>query len=108
MRTFAAGSGKSSLVFDRELQEKSLDPAGPCIRCSLCGWSPRKDDLWSCTCGITPSETNRISAGLMAGYLPNNQLDSIPTLISDLSNTYPATAPDASARRPGSLFARFE
>lgn len=24
---------------------------GPRIRCPLCGWSPRADDLWSCTCG---------------------------------------------------------
>jgi hypothetical protein len=24
---------------------------GPLIRCPLCGWSPAKNDLWSCTCG---------------------------------------------------------
>jgi hypothetical protein len=45
-------STKSSVVLDREPdQEKSLDPPGPRIRCPLCGWSPRKDDVWSCSCG---------------------------------------------------------
>src|SRR5881396_3349453 len=30
---------KSSIVLDRELvQEKSLGPSGPRIRCPLCGW----------------------------------------------------------------------
>jgi hypothetical protein len=39
-------------VLDRELeQEQSHDPRGPRIRCPLCGWSPRKDDRWFCTCG---------------------------------------------------------
>src|SRR6266852_8293404 len=43
---------KSSVVLDRELdQEKSPDSSGPRIRCPLCGWSPRKDDRWSCSCG---------------------------------------------------------
>src|SRR5438477_1575418 len=41
-----------SVVLDRETdQEKSPDPSGPRIRCPLCGWSPRKDDHWSCSCG---------------------------------------------------------
>ena len=45
-------AAKSSVVLDRELeQEKSRDPSGPRIRCPLCGWSPREDDLWSCSCG---------------------------------------------------------
>jgi hypothetical protein len=39
-------------VLDRELeQEQSHEPGGPRIRCPLCGWSPRKDDRWFCTCG---------------------------------------------------------
>src|ERR1700730_2017818 len=43
---------KSSVVLDREPdQAKSLDPSGPRIRCPLCGWLPRRDDRWSCTCG---------------------------------------------------------
>ena len=43
---------KTSVVLDREPdQEKSIDPSGPRIRCPLCGWSPRKDYVWSCTCG---------------------------------------------------------
>src|SRR5438105_4940616 len=47
-----AGHIKLSVVLDRELdQEKSHDPSGPRIRCPLCGWSPRKDDRWSCSCG---------------------------------------------------------
>ena len=40
------------IVPDRELEEeKGHEPSGPRIRCSLCGWSPRKEDLWFCTCG---------------------------------------------------------
>ncbi len=26
-------------------------PNGPSIRCPKCGWPPRADDRWSCTCG---------------------------------------------------------
>jgi hypothetical protein len=38
------------VVLDREPdQEKS--PSGPRIRCPLCGYSPRKHDRWSCSCG---------------------------------------------------------
>lgn len=38
-------------VLDLELEEdQSHDPGGPRIRCPLCGWSPRKDDRWFCTC----------------------------------------------------------
>jgi len=45
-------AAKSSVVLDRELeQEKSLDPSGPRIRYPLCGWSPGKEDRWSCSCG---------------------------------------------------------
>jgi hypothetical protein len=40
-----------SVVVDREPdEEKGLDPSGPRIRCLLFGWSPRKDDVWSCDC----------------------------------------------------------
>src|ERR1035438_4708341 len=43
---------KSSVVLDRELDEEKIEsPSGPRIRCPLCGWSPREEDLWSCTCG---------------------------------------------------------
>jgi hypothetical protein len=52
---------ESSVVLDRDLdQEKSLDPSGPRIRCPLCGWSPRKEDLWSCTCS---NEWNTFDTG---------------------------------------------
>ena len=38
---------------DRELdEEKSRKPSDPRIRCPLCGWSPGKQDLWICTCGL--------------------------------------------------------
>lgn len=41
-----------SVVIDRKPdQDKSQEPSGPHIRCPLCGWSPRKNDLWSCDCG---------------------------------------------------------
>jgi hypothetical protein len=43
---------KSSVVVDREPdQDQSHEPSGPRIRCPLCGWSPRKEDKWFCTCG---------------------------------------------------------
>jgi predicted amidophosphoribosyltransferase len=50
---------KSPLVLEPE-QEKSLEPSGPRIRCPLCGWSPRKDDRWSCSCG---NEWNTFDTG---------------------------------------------
>ena len=41
-----------SVVLEREPEkEKSLYPSGPRIRCPLCGWSPRENDYWSCSCG---------------------------------------------------------
>jgi hypothetical protein len=42
-----------STVIDRELAEKKKpgESEPPRIRCPLCGWSPRKEDKWSCTCG---------------------------------------------------------
>src|SRR6266851_3172213 len=44
---------QSSAVLDRELdEEKSREPSDPRIRCPLCGWSPRKEDLWFCTCEL--------------------------------------------------------
>jgi hypothetical protein len=38
---------------DRQLEEdkKPGDSEPPRIRCPLCGWSPRKEDKWFCTCG---------------------------------------------------------
>ena len=40
-----------SVVLDRELEEeKNQDSSGSCIRCPLCGWSPRKEGKWFC-CG---------------------------------------------------------
>jgi hypothetical protein len=40
---------KSSVVLDRgPYQDKTLDLSDPRIRCPLCGWSPRKEDLWFC------------------------------------------------------------
>jgi hypothetical protein len=55
---------KSSVVSDRELeQEKSPDPSGPRIRCPLCGWSPRKEDRWSCNCCNCGHEWNTFDTG---------------------------------------------
>jgi hypothetical protein len=41
------------IVPERELEEEKEPGTSepPRIRCPLCGWSPRKEDLWSCTCG---------------------------------------------------------
>ena len=47
---FATRREESSVVLDRELDE-AKSPSGPRIRCPLCGWSPRKEDLWTCSCG---------------------------------------------------------
>ena len=30
--------------------EKQVDDSGPRIRCPICGWVPKKTDLWWCTC----------------------------------------------------------
>ena len=50
-----------SVVLDRELEEeKNQDSSGSCIRCPLCGWSPRKEDQWFCTCG---NEWNTFDTG---------------------------------------------
>lgn len=38
------------------LASDALDDAGvkkPHIRCPKCRWRPRKQDLWSCTCGCS-------------------------------------------------------
>jgi hypothetical protein len=52
---------KPVIVPDREQEhEKTHDPSGPRIRCPLCGWSPRKEDKWFCTCG---NEWNTFDTG---------------------------------------------
>jgi len=43
---------KTAGVLDRETgEQKELGPSGPRIRCPLCGWTPRKSDVWACKCG---------------------------------------------------------
>lgn len=32
-------------------EERESIVTGPKIRCPLCEWQPRPDDLWSCECG---------------------------------------------------------
>jgi hypothetical protein len=41
------------IVPDRDVEEERKPGATepPRIRCPLCGWSPRKEDHWFCTCG---------------------------------------------------------
>ena len=36
---------------DTEKQDEQSGPSGPRIRCPLCGGTPSKRDVWSCTCG---------------------------------------------------------
>ena len=31
--------------------EETQGPSTPDIRCPLCGWKPRTEDQWGCTCG---------------------------------------------------------
>jgi hypothetical protein len=47
---------------DRELEEDKTPGASeaPRIRYTLCGWSPRKEDKWFCTCG---NEWNTFDTG---------------------------------------------
>src|SRR2546425_10644406 len=69
---------KSSVVLDRDLdQEKSLGPSGPRIRRPLCGWSPRKDDRWSCSCG---HEWNTFDTGGVCGLPPSVDFHSVSIL----------------------------
>jgi len=52
--TMPTDSPGASTVLDpglAEEQEKDLDTSGPRIRCPLCGWPPRKEDHWLCSCG---------------------------------------------------------
>ena len=41
------------IVPERELEDAKKPSATepPRIRCPLCGWSPRKEDKWFCSCG---------------------------------------------------------
>lgn len=41
------------IVPDRNLEQEKKPAASepPRLRCPLCGWSPRKEDKWFCTCG---------------------------------------------------------
>src|SRR5579863_5101983 len=43
--------GASTVLDPGTDQQKDFDTSGPRIRCPLCGWSPGKEDLWSCACG---------------------------------------------------------
>ena len=75
MRALSDDAAKSSVVLDRELdQEKGLDPSGPRIRCPLCGWSPRKDDSWSCICGHewNTFDTGESAPRVSTSGLPHN------------------------------------
>jgi len=39
-------------VLEPDLQEaEDTNPSGPRIRCPVCGWTPAKHHLWSCSCG---------------------------------------------------------
>ena len=46
----SAGVDEETKKIEEEKQDKSREPAGPRIRCPLCGWSPRKHDHWMCSC----------------------------------------------------------
>ena len=45
---------KTPMVADPELPKgESHDRSSPRIQCPLCGWSPGKENVWSCNCGHT-------------------------------------------------------
>ena len=97
----ALSDDRSSVVVDREPeQDKSFDPSGPRIRCPLCGWSPRKDDVWSCTCG---HEWNTFETGGVCPaclHLDCNTMPSLPPLVAPFGLvcgvTEDASEPDVS------------
>ncbi|MGH9320706.1 MAG: hypothetical protein ACRD21_10115 [Vicinamibacteria bacterium] len=47
-------SRRDRKIDDRPIEDGSEDPStrnqGPRIRCPKCGWEPRRDSLWSCSC----------------------------------------------------------
>src|ERR1700732_1750370 len=62
------------IVPDREAEE-GKNPGTPRIRCPRCGWSPRKDDRWFCTCG---HEWHTFDTG--GGLNPSNETLAMGTL----------------------------
>jgi len=47
-----SGMARTSPDVDTEKQQDEYSGlTGPRIRCPLCYWMPRKDDLWWCNCG---------------------------------------------------------
>lgn len=58
----ATNRSNHSVVLDPELldEKKPAESEPPRIRCPLCGWSPRKEDKWFCTCG---NEWNTFDTG---------------------------------------------
>jgi hypothetical protein len=66
---------KPAIAIDHEVdEEKGLDPSRPRIRCPKCGWSPRKEDRWTCDAGICGTPSTLAGYALRAstnGLLPS-------------------------------------
>jgi hypothetical protein len=63
-------------VIDLEEQQNPGASEPPRIRCPLCGWSPRKDDKWFCTCGY---EWNTFDTG---GVVPHASINEVKPNVS--------------------------
>jgi hypothetical protein len=51
--SFSAESVRIPTIDPEVRDDDSLDTSGPRIRCPLCHWSPRENDVWACQCGHT-------------------------------------------------------
>src|SRR6201998_1188981 len=96
-----------SVVLDRELEQdkKPGESEPPRIRCPLCGWSPRKQDKWVCTCGHSWNtfDTGGVCpAACTSGLRPNVSLAAVGRRIRSGMRSDSACSPNEgmSAKTP--------
>lgn len=65
-----------SVGLGRELEKEKKPSASelPRIRCRLCGWSPRKEDKWFCTCGNEWNTFDTAQRAFISGVRPSASL----------------------------------
>jgi len=104
-----------SNVLDREpALDKSHDSSDSRIRCPLCGWSPRKEDKWFCTCGnewntfdtgIPGEACSGLAFGFASVWTPVCGKKPALVRIDATKNAISATIPIAPARSEGGIAA---